>query len=52
MPRSKSKSSTFRSDKGKRTYINITRRMTSGKKLKHQNGLAGFVPDLRLICVR
>ena len=42
MPRSQSKSSTFRRDKGKRTYIITTSRMTSGDELKRLNGLAGF----------
>jgi hypothetical protein len=34
MPRSNSRSSTFRSDSGKRTYITTTRRITSGDELK------------------
>ncbi len=33
-PRSNSRSSTFRSDKGKRTYIITTNRITSGDELK------------------
>jgi hypothetical protein len=34
MPRSNNKSSTFRSDSGKRTYIITTSRITSGEELK------------------
>jgi hypothetical protein len=34
MPRSNSRSSTFRNDRGKRTYISTTRRITSGDELK------------------
>jgi hypothetical protein len=34
MPRSNSRSSTFLSDSGKRTYIITTRRITSGDELK------------------
>ena len=39
IPRSASKSSTLRSDRGYRTYIITTRRMTSGELLKYRNGL-------------
>jgi len=42
----------LRSDKGKRTYISTTRRITSGEKLKHRNGLAGLALDLRLFLAR
>ena len=34
IPRSNSRSSTFRSDSGKRTYISTTSRITSGDELK------------------
>jgi hypothetical protein len=34
MPRSNSRSSTFRKLSGKRTYISTTRRITSGELLK------------------
>jgi hypothetical protein len=47
MPRSNSKSSTFRSDSGKRTYIMTTSRITSGEELKHRNGEGGLALDLR-----
>jgi len=49
MPRSNSKSSTFRSDSGNRTYIITTRRITSGDEWKYRNGLGGFALDLRAI---
>ncbi len=49
MPRSKSRSSTFRSESGNRTYIMTTRRITSGDELNRRNGLGGNAPDLRLI---
>gem|GEM_PF-3447350 len=52
IPRSKRKSSTFRSDNGKRTYIITTRRITSGEELKRRNGLGGLALDLRLIRLR
>ena len=39
MPRSNSRSSTFRSDSGKRTYISTTKRITSGEELKRRKGL-------------
>ncbi len=42
IPRSCSKSSTFRSDSGNRTYIITARRMISGDVLKLRNG-EGFV---------
>ena len=38
MPRSCSKSSTLRSESGKRTYIMTARRMTSGDVLKYRKG--------------
>ena len=38
MPRSDSRSSTCRSDRGKRTYIITARRITSGEVLKYRNG--------------
>jgi hypothetical protein len=41
MPRSASRSSTFRSDSGYFTYIITTRRITSGELLKQRNGLFG-----------
>jgi hypothetical protein len=37
--RSKMRSSTFRRDRGNRTYIITTKRMTSGELLKYWNGL-------------
>jgi hypothetical protein len=43
MPRSASRSSTFRRLSGKRTYIITTNRMISGEELKYRNGLAGFL---------
>ena len=43
MPRSCSRSSTFRSESGNRTYIITARRMISGDVLKYRNGLA-FIP--------
>jgi hypothetical protein len=43
MPRSCSRSSTFRSESGYFTYIITTRRITSGEELKYRNGLAGLV---------
>jgi hypothetical protein len=39
IPRSASRSSTLRSDRGYRTYIITTRRITSGELLKYRNGL-------------
>ena len=42
MPRSNSKSSTFRRLSGKRTYIMTTRRITSGEEWKYRNGFAGL----------
>lgn len=39
MPRSASRSSTFRSDSGYRTYIMTTSRMTSGELSNQRNGL-------------
>jgi hypothetical protein len=47
IPRSKSRSSTFRRLSGKQTYIMITRRITSGDELKQRNGLGGLYLDLR-----
>jgi hypothetical protein len=41
IPRSGSRSSTFRSDSGYFTYIITTRRITSGELLKQRNGLFG-----------
>src|ERR1700761_1303962 len=38
IPRSASRSSTFRSESGYLTYIITTRRMTSGELLKYRNG--------------
>ncbi len=38
IPRSWSRSSTCRSDSGKRTYIITAKRMTSGEVLKYRNG--------------
>jgi hypothetical protein len=49
MPRSNSRSSTFRNDSGKRTYIITTSLITSGEELKRRNGEEGFALDLRLI---
>ena len=49
MPRSASRSSTFRSDSGYFTYIIITSRITSGELLKQRNGVGGVALDLRLI---
>ena len=42
IPRSKSRSSTFRSDSGNRTYIITTSRITSGDEWKYRNGLSDF----------
>jgi hypothetical protein len=52
MPRSNSRSSTFRKLSGKRTYIITTRRITSGDELKRRNGLGGLARDLRGIAAR
>ena len=38
IPRSWSRSSTCRNDRGKRTYIITARRITSGEVLKYRNG--------------
>jgi hypothetical protein len=35
-----SRSSTLRNDRGKRTYINTTSRITSGEELKYGKGLS------------
>lgn len=43
MPRSASRSSTFRKLSGNRTYIITTKRMISGHELKYQNGLVGLL---------
>ncbi|EHJ59515.1 hypothetical protein NSU_3543 [Novosphingobium pentaromativorans US6-1] len=51
IPRSNKRSSTFRSDSGKRTYINTTSRITSGEELKHRKGLGGLALDSRFIRV-
>ena len=40
MPRSNSRSSTFRSDSGYRTYIITTSRITSGEESNQRNGLS------------
>jgi hypothetical protein len=48
-PRSNSRSSTFLSDSGKRTYMSTTSRITSGDELKRRNGLGGNALDFRLI---
>lgn len=42
IPRSNSRSSAFRKDKGKLTYIITTNRMTSDEELKRLNGLSGL----------
>ncbi len=39
IPRSASRSSTLRNDRGYLTYIITTRRMASGELLKYRNGL-------------
>ena len=52
MPRSNSRSSTLRSDKGKRMCIITTRRITSGDELKQRNGLGGFALDFRFMRAR
>ena len=52
MPRSNSRSSTFRRESGNRTYIMTTSRMTSGDELNRRNGLGGLALDLRLIRAR
>ena len=52
MSRSNSRSSTFRSDSGKRTYIITTSRITSGDELKHRNGEGGLALDLRGMAAR
>lgn len=52
IPRSNSRSSTFRKDSGNRTYIITTRRITSGDELKYRNGLPGFAIDFRLMRAR
>ena len=44
-----SKSSTFLSDKGKRTYMSTTSRITAGDELKQRNGLGGNALVSRLI---
>jgi hypothetical protein len=51
MPRSNSRSSTFRNDNGKRTFIITTSLITSGEELKRRNGEGGLALDLRLISV-
>lgn len=43
MPRSNSRSSTLRSDRGYLTSIMTTRRITSGELSKYRNGLSGLV---------
>jgi len=43
IPRSNSRSSTFRRLSGNRTYIITTRRITSGEELKKRNRLTGFL---------
>lgn len=48
MPRSNSTSSTLRSDRGNRTYVSATRRMTSGKELKRRKELGGFALVFRV----
>ena len=42
MPRSNSRSSTFRSESGKRTYIKTTNWITSGEESNQRNGLSGL----------
>jgi aryl-alcohol dehydrogenase-like predicted oxidoreductase len=42
IPRSKSRSSTFRRLSGTRTYISTTSRITSGDESKYRNGVAGL----------
>lgn len=42
IPRSNSRSSTFLSDSGNRTYISTTSRITLGEELKYRNGEAGL----------
>ena len=49
IPRSNSRSSTFRSDSGNRMYSITTSRMTSGDEFKQPNGLGGLALDLRVI---
>ena len=49
MPRSWSRSSTFRRLSGYFTYISTARRITSGDELKQRNGLGDFARDLRFI---
>ena len=45
MPRSNSRSSTFRNDSGNRTYIITTKRITSGDELNRRNGRGGLARD-------
>jgi hypothetical protein len=59
MPRSKSRSSTFRRFSGNRTYNITAARITSGEELKYRNGLAGsgfvawvITPDYRPRSIR
>ena len=49
IPRSASRSSTFRSDKGYFTYIITTSRITSGELLKQRKGLGALTLDLQCI---
>ena len=49
IPRSNSKSSTFLRLSGYFTYINTTKRITSGEELKQRNGLDGLARDLRIM---
>jgi hypothetical protein len=46
-PALEQQSSTFRSDKGKRTYISTTSQMNSGDELKRRKGEGGLALDLR-----
>lgn len=52
IPRSDSRSSTFRSDGGNRTYISTTSLITSGELLKRRKGEGGKAWERRGMCVR
>lgn len=52
IPRSNSRSSTFRSDSGNRTYIITTSRITSGDELYRRNGDGGLARERRGMHVR
>ena len=52
MPRSNSRSSTFLSDSGYRTYIITTSRITSGEESNQRNGLGGSLGGVFGVFIR